>query len=512
VSAEEKEKGKGPTTEQKLRKIVTELFTTYRAPDGRMYGSVHHRPGHALRHGVLSELMQKISLTYMERHGSWPNKDARAAVASFLEAVTHEVRPVPVRCHWDQQQLLLDVGDEADTVLILDGHGVRETSDAPVAFRRSPSSAPLPWPLTGHNGDLSLLWKLVRVVEADRPLVLALLITAWLTGIPQPVLLVTGPADAGKTTTARYLLSLVDPVTHQRGGSLPEREDEWKARVAQSRVVFVDNSSHITAKTSDLMCRVATGGELTTRQLYTNDGAHISDLLVPIWLTSIDSGVLRGDLQSRIVPIELGAIAEEDRAVLSDLETDQEQARPVITKALLDLTDQVIAMLPTVDRSRLIHRMTDFNLVLRCVDTILGTTGETRLTGQSAELANDVLEADPVAIALLHLVDGDTSNFHGAKVTAEKLRAGLTAEQLLAALSDATPGDKRGTSWPTTPKVLSSRLKTIAPAMLQAKGVRIEFRRTKAARLIAITQCDGDSACSSAPEAGDARVTHAAPW
>ncbi|MEK8107429.1 hypothetical protein NKG94_23930 [Micromonospora sp. M12] len=41
---------------------------------------------------------------------------------------------------------------------------------------------------------------------------------------------------------------------------------------------------------SDLLCRVATGGELTTRELYTNDGAHVSDLLVPVWLTSIDSG------------------------------------------------------------------------------------------------------------------------------------------------------------------------------------------------------------------------------
>lgn len=492
---------RGPTVEQKLRQIALDHFETFRAPDGRMYGTSKIRPALALRHGKPSELIQEISNVYVDRFGSWPNSTAQAAVAGYLEANTRNVRDVPVRCYWDRRRLLLDVADDTGTTLVIDGRGVRELDEVAVAFRRPSSAAPLPWPLSGVSGDLDLLWKLVRVVEADRPLVLALLIMSWLTGVPQPVVLVTGPADAGKTTTARFLLSLVDPVTHQRGGSLPEREDEWKARVAQSRVVFIDNSGHITAKTSDLMCRVATGGELTTRELYTNDGAHVSDLLVPIWLTSIDSGVLRGDLQSRIVPIELRAIDEEDRAVLSDLERDQDQARPIITRALLDLADQVVRMLPTIDRGRLVHRMTDFNLVLRCVDQILGTAGEERLSGQSAELAGDVLDADPVALAILRLVDGETSDYVKARLTAEQLAAGIKTEHLLDRLSDAAPPDKRGAGWPTTPKVLSSRLNTIAPAMLQARGVRLENFRRRDGRFWSIKRVEDHSAY---PASGDA--------
>jgi hypothetical protein len=509
--SDDEKKERGPTVEQKLREIAARCFTTYRAPDGRMYGSATGKPQHAIRHGNPSELMQSISLAYLDRWGSWPNKESRAAVTSYLEAITKEIRPVPVRCHWDRRRLLLYVADTAGTILVLDGRGVRELEQVDVAFRRPPSAAPLPWPLA-TSGDISLLWKIVRVVEADRPIVLALLIMSWLTGLPQPVVLITGPADAGKTTTARYLLSLVDPVTHQRGGSLPEKEDEWKARIGQARVVFIDNSSHITAKTSDLMCRVATGGELTKRELYTDDGAHVSDLLIPIWLTSIDSGVLRGDLQSRIVPIELEAINETDRLVLSDLETEQEQAWPAITRGLLDLTDQVVAALPAVDRSKLVHRMTDFNLVLRCVDEILGTTGEARLAGQSAELARDVLDADPIALALLHLVDDPATNYIGDRITEERLAAGITAEDLLEQMNRATPVDKRGQGWPSTPKVLSSRLRTIAPAMLQARDIRIEFGRTKKARSVRVFKVGGDSPSTGPGDArggpGDARVTH----
>ena len=45
--------------------------------------------------------------------------------------------------------------------------------------------------------------------------------------------------------------------------------------------------------------------------------------------------------------------------------------------------------------------MGDFELVLRCVDRALGTAGLDRLTAISHDLANEVLETDHVAAALL---------------------------------------------------------------------------------------------------------------
>ncbi|MFF0876624.1 hypothetical protein [Micromonospora aurantiaca (nom. illeg.)] len=472
---------RGPSQGQKLRTLADDLYTTYLAPDGRLYGSRKSQPGRALRHGKPSELVKAICRDYLDTHQSWPSTTACAELADYLEAVTEDIQPVPIRCHWDSddQNLYLDIGDKNWTTVAVGPFGFQPDNWSPVPFRRGSGSA-MPWPLPA-TGDLAPLWNLVPVTEADRPIVLALLITAWMTGTPQPVVLLTGPQDSGKTTTAQYLLSLIDPVSHQRGGSLPEREDEWKARVSQARVVFVDNTSHITAKVSDLLCRVATGGELTTRQLYTNDGAHVSDLLVPVWLTSIDAGVLRGDLQSRIVPIELEGLTPARRKALSDLRAEQEKARPVITRALLDLTSDVISMLPEVDRGNLTHRMTDFNLILRCIDLRLRTTGESRLAACSADLAGDVLDADPVALAVMGVV-----GFPGA--LAQELAAGVTAARLLAILNAEIKPEQRGNGWPGTPRVLSTRLARVAPALQQARGIAITASKSNGAKLIRITK------------------------
>ncbi|MEK8107428.1 hypothetical protein NKG94_23925 [Micromonospora sp. M12] len=86
--------------------------------------------------------------------------------------------------------------------------------------------------------------------------------------------------------------------------------------------------------------------------------------------------MLRGDLQSRIVPVELESLTVEQRRTMSKLSREQDEARPTIVRALLELAAGVIKLLPTIDDSRLVHRMTDFNLVLRCVDQILNTQGK----------------------------------------------------------------------------------------------------------------------------------------
>ncbi|MEK8107430.1 hypothetical protein NKG94_23935 [Micromonospora sp. M12] len=199
-------------------------------------------------------MVQDICRAYLDIYGAWPNTSAQAEVSSYLEAITREVRPVPVRCHWRDGRLLLDVGDTDWTALVVDGDGVRELTGAPpLAFRRG-SGAAMPWPLPSA-GDLDLLWKLVPVTEADRPVVLALLIVAWMTGVPQPIVLLTGPQDSGKTTTAQFLLSLVDPVSHQRGDRCPSARTSgrrgWRRR---------GWCSSTTAATSQRRCPTCSAG------------------------------------------------------------------------------------------------------------------------------------------------------------------------------------------------------------------------------------------------------------
>lgn len=479
------EKKRGPAMAERLIAFADEHFEVFPSRDGRINGVRRDDPTRAYAHGKgSSPLMGEIKTMFHLQHGRWPDSKAAAACSDYLEVRASRTRSVEValRSHFDGRRLLVDVGDDTGRVLQIDADGFRYLDTSPVSFRRSPVTAALAEPAA--RGDLNDLWRQVKVVERDRPLVLALLIVAWMTGVAQPVVFVTGPQDAGKTETARALLQIVDPVTIQeRGGSLPKSEEEWKPRLAQYRAVLIDNASHITPASSDALCKVATGGEATTRALYTNDAAHVSDMQAPVCLTSIGVGALRGDLQSRMVRIELEALDPESRLALSDLRAAREQVRPSVTRALLDLTVQVLALLPVIDRTGLSTRLTDFELVLRCIDKTLGTDGCARLAEVADELSQDVIDADPVAQALLRGIEDEGSAF------ARPVLGRPTSTELLASLTYyAKELGLAGASWPRTPKVLADHLRRIAPA-LAAHGLIVDGpKKTNGARRFLIAR------------------------
>jgi hypothetical protein len=489
-------KQKKPAEGTRMRAILDREFRLVRSTDGRTFGVHYATPGRALEHGKAnSPLIQQVSKAFLAAEGKWPSATAVAEVSSYAFAMASDkpAEEVPMRCHWnrDTQVLYLDVCDTDGTVLRIDRNGIR-AADAPAAFRRSRTSAPLPWPIDGPAGaaDLDALWKLVPVCEADRPIVLGLLLVAWMTGTAQPVVLLVGPQDAGKTSTGRFLLSLVDPTTNERGGTMPKDEREWKARVSNTRVVLVDNLSTITAETSDLLCKVATGGEATSRALYTDDDAHISNLKVPVWLTSIDPGVLRNDLASRIVPTELEALTAGRRVAESELAAQQDAARPTITRGLLWLMSEVLKLWPDIDKQSLEHRMGDFAILVRCIDKILGTEGSKRLVEHSRDLAEDVIDGDPIGQILVKLVEK-------AEAAGDDLPTDVTSEALLErcnTLRQQTTGigyhagDK---SWPRTPKVFSSRLMRVEPALLKAHGIKIVRRKSNGQKLLSVQRLAG---------------------
>jgi hypothetical protein len=347
-----------------------------RARDGRAYGYFPREPGRAYAHGPgNSQLMGELKTRFLAVHGTWPDSKASANVSDYLfsQASRGPAVDVALRCHWDRKRLLIDVGDHSWRAIEVDGDSWRYLADSPVLFRRSDVMAALATP--APTGDLDDLWSVANIAVEDRPLVLALLICALLTGIAQPVAFFTGLHGTGKTELTRFLLSLIDPVTiTERGGSLPTKEEDWKPRVGAYTCVLIDNASNITAGQSDTLCKISTGGEATTRTLYTNDGAHVSDLQVPVTITSIGVGALRADLQSRMVRIQPEALTGGYLA-LTDLREARAAATPSITRALLDLLVQVLGLLPLrggreelsrpVDRR--VTRLADHLLIRRVV-------------------------------------------------------------------------------------------------------------------------------------------------
>ncbi|MDZ4779870.1 MAG: hypothetical protein SGJ19_06435, partial [Planctomycetia bacterium] len=78
---------------------------------------------------------------------------------------------------------------------------------------------------------------------------------------------------------------------------------------------------------------------------------------------------------------------------------------------------------------------------------------------QNQKLATEVIESDPVAIAVADLMQ-DRETWQG------------TAAELLLSLSKAESGRK----WPRTPQAIGGHLKRLAPA-LQTMGISIDYER-----------------------------------
>lgn len=233
------------------------------------------------------------------------------------------------------------------------------------------------------------------------------------------------------------------------------------------RDVLAAPLSGLNAESSDLLCRVATGGEAASRALYTDDASHVSNLYVPVWLTTIDPGALRGDLASRMVKASLVAL-DEDRPPGRVRAEREAGGRPLADhprSAVARLAGHARVAGRRQEPTRPPHgRLRDRAPVRRQDPRYDG-----RLAADAQDLADDVVDASPLALAIVELLTLDPRT--------GKARAPdgpVTAAELLALLESvrnpdgwhATPGDR---TWPRTPKILSAALTRIEPALRKSR-------------------------------------------
>ena len=91
-----------------------------------------------------------------------------------------------------------------------------------------------------------------------------------------------------------------------------------------------DNLSGIPDWLSDGLCRLATGGGLSTRRLYENDVEEIFEAKRPIIINGIEAIATRSDLVDRALIIDLPPIPAGERLTEAELDRELEQLRPGI--------------------------------------------------------------------------------------------------------------------------------------------------------------------------------------
>jgi hypothetical protein len=444
---------------------ISQLATVFRAADGDTAHASFDANGHRETWPVRSKGFRRWLVSeFYKVENKPPGGQAIADALGVIEARAQyagPVIPVHIRVAGGDDAIYVDLVNEAWQVIKVTAAGWRVISDPPVKFRRARGMLPLPTPTMG--GSIDGLRHFVNV-ESDHQwaLLIAWLVAALRPMGPYPVLALLGEQGTAKSTTQEVFRTLIDAnVAALRAEPMDVRD----VMIAASNgwCIAFDNLSEIEPWLSDCLCRLATGGGFSTRELYSDGDEIIFVAQRPVMLNGIDAVIDRADLLDRALIIDLPRIPDHRRRQRRDFWTAFEAARPALLGALLDAVAVALKRHPVITFKAL-PRMADF--ASWAVAAEPGLRLEEGVFIKAYAVNRDAahglaLDASPIAAAVRTLA-------------ALGAWQGTAAEMLeaLAAIADDTT--KRAKGWPATPRALGSALRRIAPN-LRAVGVTVEF-------------------------------------
>jgi hypothetical protein len=396
-----------------------------------------------------------------------PSAQAVADALGALEAraqFADRVHEVHVRIAARASHVYLDLANEAWETVEITPAGWRLMADPPVKFRRARAMQLLPRPEPG--GSLHDLRTFLNVRGDEQ----CALIVAWAIAAirgrgPFPVLVLNGEHGSAKSTSARVLRALVDPNTAPLRS---EPRDPRDVAIAANNgyVIALDNLSSVETWLSDALCRLATGGGFSTRELYSDSDEAIFSAQRPVIVNGIDEIVTRPDLLDRALLLELPRIDETSRRPESEFWTAFESARPRLLGALLDAVSVALSREASIKLPRL-PRMADFAVLATAAAPALGWTDTyfVHVYDDNRTSAHEIaLDASPIAAAVRQIAD-------------RRREWTGTAAELLSNINDmADEATRRARWWPANPRALAGALRRLAPN-LRAVGVETHFER-----------------------------------
>jgi hypothetical protein len=400
-----------------------------------------------------------------------------AGLLRFLQFKSPEHR-VNLRTAQQGGAVWLDLADAEGRAVRIDKDGWRVVPAGEVVpkFFRPPNMRPLPEP-SRRDADASQLRKLLNLSDEDTfGLLLTWLSFAIVPDKPYPIVAVSGPAGAAKSSFAEFVRTTIDPSEVPLFG-MPRRED-LPAFAKNNPVLCFDNLSTITAYLADDLCRLATGGGLGGRKFYTNDGEATFNARRPVLLTGINDMATRGDLADRTIVVRLEKIPEAGRRTDADVREAFADAHPRILAALLDMVAMGLRRCGDVRQERRrLPRMADFALWGFAVAPAVQWSAEDFDRAYRAnrnEAFEAAIEDDPIAPHILSLV----------QERPEKSWQGTT-EQLWARIKDIAGDAARAMNFPQSSVALGRALRRIEPA-LAARSVTMERERVTAGTRISL--------------------------
>jgi hypothetical protein len=464
---------------------IADLAEVFRGPDGETAYATVNTNGHRETWPVKSSGFKRwLKGQFYAAEGKPPGGQAFADAIGVIDAralYTTIVLPVHTRvAATATETVYLDLANTKWQAVEITGTGWRIVDDPPVKFRRSRGMLSLPLPTA--DGRVDDLREFVNIGDDAQWKLLVGWLLATLRGTgPFPVLALGGEHGSAKSTTARVLRSLVDPNQAMLRAE-PREVRDVMISARNGWVVALDNLSSIESWLSDCLCRLATGGGFSTRELYSDDDEIIFDAKRPVTINGIEEVIERADLLDRALLLDLPVIAEQTRRSERDFWMAFDAARPSLLGALLTVVSAGLGRESSVKLAKL-PRMADFCIQVTASAPALGWGDEDFLaayTGNREGANESALDNSSVATAVRTLL-ADLESWSG------------TASELLGVLDGRVEeATRREKWWPKTPKTLAGHLRRLGPN-LRAVGVDLQFVRDpdkKRSRRITINQTE----------------------
>ena len=478
----------GTVTKERFPGNLPSQLEPFLADDGSVYVSCTDRANSYVV-AIKSQHGQALINQFAAEHGVTLSKADRQEITEKLETyavLQKTIKPIWYRVAPYGKGVEIDVGDEQHTrVRITPGAVDIIVAGSATLFVRSPVMKSIVLP--ADHGDFNLLRKYLPNLDFFD----FLLLVGWLTyTIAHPkaestkyvILVLDGGQGSGKSFLCIVIGSLIDPSAV--GAQLLHSNSKDLAIAGRnSHILMFDNIRSFTPAMSDTLCVASTGGAISSRTLYTNDGQSVMRLHVAMVLNGIHPFISQSDLAQRCLPITLKPLSPSSRVSEKQLITDFQNDLPVIQRGLYNLIASILQHLPDAE-VLYPERMLDFSQWLAALELGLGHPkdrlgaiqehySEALKQGQLSSLQDNLLGA-----TLIDFAESMRSNSWSGSPT--DLYQELTDQVL--------PTTAKSRDWPQNAIALSKRLHPLQPALL-SQNINLSFTRGKS-RTITISKIE----------------------
>lgn len=332
------------------------------------------------------------------------------------------------------------------------------------------------------KGNFKLIEKYLNVCEENKLLLLVYIIALFIPDIQYPILNVIGEQETGKSTLSKFIKRLADPTDDELAG-IPKDERNLILPLYLNHLTVYDNIQGLSAKLSEVFCRVVIGGQYALRKLFSNLLQEMVYLRSAIIINGISSQITKSDLLSRTIFIqtrdkkflEENSIKDDKLDGNKNVEDSFTKDKPMILAGIFDILSKAMKIKKNL-KVKEYFRLKDFATwgyaIAEAMEPGLGEKFIDALKqNEHTKLVEDYMNEPLIPLVCNYMklrkgeeVDKPTSQFYDELMRSRSLLPGGSSEY-------------DNEKLPRTPATFSKKIQSLK-SIFKKYGIDIEVSRT----------------------------------